>query len=210
MAFSVMPSCALRPRLTRKPGRLLQSSLALARRRRGAAPWFVPSARALPRLLGVPGRRHPRLCRSSLLPHGRASQKASCSCEATVTLSLPSSSPSSVTTGTRGPSPRALPRWFLPCPRHCQAGEGGLESVFLILPGERRLHLGGVLHHAGGERRGALWKGTVRIGRQRGGLEKYSEWKQGLLPKINGERMTHCLWKIPFCGKSLRQREGGA
>lgn len=134
MAFPVMPSCALRPRLTRKPGRLLQSSLALARRRRGAAPWFVPSARALPRLLGVPGRHHPRLCRSSLLPRGRASQKASCSCEATVMLSLPSSSPSSVTTGTRGPSPRALPQWFLPRPGTARLGRGGLSPCFSFSP----------------------------------------------------------------------------
>ena len=61
------------------------------------------------------------------------------------------------------PVPAALPGWG-----------GGLKSVFLTLLGERELHLGGVLHHAGGGRRGALWRGTVWIGRQWGGIEKHS------------------------------------
>jgi len=33
---------------------------------------------------------------------------------------------------------------------------------------------------------------------------------QGLLPKINGERMTRSLWKFPVCAKSRRQREARA
>lgn len=97
------------------------------------------------------------------------------------------------------PAATALPGWGR-----------GLKSGFLILLGEQWLHLGGVLHHAGGGKRGALWKGTVRIGRQWGGVKKYSEWEQGLLSKINGERMTRCLWKIPVCGKSFCQREARA
>lgn len=164
-----------------KPGHL-QTSIALARQQLAALLWFVPCVKALPWLLSTLGRHHPWLESILLLQSHHsvvASQLKSRLGHGWDAWPVSSSGPAVVC-----PAPVALPGWG-----------GGLKSMCLVLLGGWWLYLSGVLHHAGGERRGALWKGTVQIRKQWDCVEKYSGW----------EHFAENKWRKndTLCGKSL-------
>lgn len=154
-AFPVMPSGTVRPRLAWKPGHLLLAGVTLARRWPGAAPWFVPkssspaarhrwegtvpgSAATFFLLVAVRVGQHPAPAK----PPSRC--RFPVQVQARGTWPIPAGGAAVVP-----PVPAALPGW----------GEG-LKSAFLILLGERWLHLGAVRRGAGGDRRGMLLEGN--------------------------------------------------
>lgn len=78
----------------------------------------------------------------------------------------------------------------------------GLESMFsfsLVSDGYTSVTYSIMLGRE--ERREALGRELSELG----GVVEHSEWEQGLFAKIDGERMTGCLWETPVCGKSHSQ-----